>query len=239
MQNQYLKIISLFTITAFLSGNEIIPQETPDHNWNSHADVARKVKHKFEDLDTYTANFQIESTDGSSRKNMSGKLFFKQPGKIRFDFSAPAGDLIVSDGKILWIYIHKLRAVGKQDLTLDKKTQDNSKIFLATPGPGISRLFSKYHYRFDTTEQPRAIDGGMYFVMDLTQRVKVGGFENIKLFIDSETYLIKKAVGTDNLSRKTTIVFSNQKINPSIEGKLFQYKPEETTRVVLNPLVDE
>ena len=236
MHKKIVKLVSVFSLCFFFTLNETASQ---DHNWNSHADVARKVKETFEKMTAYSAAFNIVSTDGSSRKNMNGTLYYKQPGKIRFDFSSPSGDLIVSDGKILWIYINRLRAVGKQDLEIDKRDQDDSPIFLASPGPGISRLFSKYHYRFDTTQQPRPDDGGMYFVLDLNQRVKVGGFENIKLFIDAKTYLIKKAIGTDSISRETTIVFSNQKVDPSIEGKLFQYQPDESVRVVLNPLVND
>ena len=236
MQKNQAKIAAFFTLLFVFSINEAGSQE---HNWNSHADVARKVKETFEKMGAYSATFSIASVDGNSRRNMSGKLYYKQPGKIRFDFSSPAGDLIVSDGKILWIYINKLKAVGKQDLTMNKRNQDNSQIFLATPGPGITRLFSKYHYRFDSTQQPRQVDGGLYFVLDLSQRVKVGGFENIKLYIDAETYLIKKAIGTDNISRETTIIFNNQKVDPVLEGRIFQYEPPESVRVVLNPLVSE
>lgn len=216
-----------------------LPVTGQSHNWNSHAEVAKKVKQKFENLSTYSADFSITTTEGGRVKNMRGKLYYKSPGKIRYDFSSPQGDLIVSDGKMLWIYISRLKAVGKQDLTLNTKNEDNNKIFIGTPGPGITRLFSKYHYRFDSVEQPRQIDGKSVFVLDMDQRVKIGGFEKIKLYIDSTSYLILKAVGSDNLSRQTEIIFSNQSENPEIAGKLFQYNPPENVRVVLNPLVGE
>lgn len=209
------------------------------HHWNSHAEVAKKVKETFHDIDTYTANFVITTEEANIHRTMRGILYYKKGGKIRFDFTSPAGDFMVTDGKILWIYIRKLNAVGKQDLTLDLRDENNSKIFLATPGPGLERLFKKYHYRFDGVEQPRTVDGKSYFVLDMNQMVKIGGFERITLFIDSDTFLIAKAIGTDNLGKKTTVTFSNQTINPPLEGKLFQYSPDDRVRVVNNPLVTD
>jgi outer membrane lipoprotein carrier protein len=51
--------------------------------------------------------------------------------------------------------------------------------------------------------------------------------------------LIKKAVATDGFGRVTSIKFSSQKVNPPLEGKLFQFHPDDSMRVVFNPLVND
>jgi outer membrane lipoprotein-sorting protein len=209
------------------------------HNWASHAEVAKKTREKFNNVKTFSSEFRLTTVDGKTTRQMKGILHYGQGGKIRFDFHSPSGDFIVSDGKIMWIYIHRLGAAGKQDLSMDVKDENDGGIFLASPGPGLDRLFSKYHYRFDSMEQPREVDGKRAFVLDLTQRVKIGGFEAIKLFINPESFLIEKAIGTDSLGKRTTIEFFNQKIDPPLEGKIFQYSPGENVRVVNNPLVSE
>ncbi len=224
-------------LLLFLTGGLSLLAQS--HHWNSHAEVARKVMSTFEELETYTARFQIVTKEGRSTKKMSGKVYFSRPGKIRFDFTSPARDFIVSDGRILWIYMSRLRAVGKQDLRLDTKDENGRRIFLKNPGTGLKRLFRKYHYRFDTVEQPREVEGRSYFVMDLEQREKIGGYEKIKLFVDSDSYLVRRAVATDSFGRETTITFTDLKVNQPIEGKLFQYKPDDSVRVVSNPLVGE
>ncbi len=214
--------------------------QEPEHHWNSHADVARNVMEAFNVLDSYRASFSIKVSGAGNARSMSGRVYYSKPGKLRFEFDSPARDLIVSDGKILWIYINRLHAVGKQDLALDVKNENGRSIFMKDPDSGISRLFRKYHYRFDGTEQPRKMDdGSTYFVMDLEQREKVGGYENIKLFIDPQSYLIKRAIGKESSGKSATIEFSSIEKNPPVEGKLFQFKPDDSMRVVMNPLVNE
>ncbi len=206
---------------------------------HSHADVARKTIAVFKDLQSWSADFSIKIADGRTAKSMTGTVYYQNPGKVRWDFSNPAGDFILSDGKILWIYIRRINAAGRQSLDLDVKTRDGRDVFYKEPVSGLGRLFSRYHYRFDTVDQPKNTGDGQFFVMDLEQREKIGGYEKIQLFIDPETYLIKKATGVTQTGRESTVTFSNIKINPAIEGTRFQYQPEASVRVVPNPLVNE
>jgi len=205
----------------------------------SHADVARKVMEVYDKMGTYSAQFQITTQDSGNTKAMSGECFYEKPGKVRFQFDSPAGNLIVSDGRTLWVYIQRLNAAGKQDLRLQKKDESGKNIFTDAAGPGVSRLFRKYHYRFDKPEQPRSEDGTSVFVLDMEQREKTGGYEKIKLYVDSNSYLIRRAIASDGQGKTTTLVFRNGQPNPPLEGKLFQYNPPESVRVVPNPLVSE
>ncbi len=210
-----------------------------DRAWYSHAEVARKVQKTFEDLDHFTASFDMTTREGSRSKSLSGRVYYQKPGKIRYEFSRPAGNLIVSDGRIMWFYIRRLNAVGKQELTLKKQNASGRDIFTADPQSGLKRLFRKYHYSFDTPEQPRDVNGGRFFILDMEQREKIGGYERIKLFVDAESYLVKRAEAADGYGKETTITFSDMNTQRKLEGKLFQYQPDDGVRVVLNPLVKE
>ena len=158
-------------------------------------------------------------------------------GKMSFDFSSPAGNRIVSDGKTMWIKIARLNAVGKQDLTLQPK-EGNKDIFSVAPGPGLKRLFKRYHYKFDKIDQPRDVDGRPCYVLDMEQKEKVGGFEHILLFVDAEKFLVYKAVATDGSGETTTIVLKNIRTDIQLEGKVFQFQPDDNDQIVANPLVE-
>jgi outer membrane lipoprotein carrier protein len=41
-----------------------------------------------------------------------GTLYLKKPGKLRWEYSAPAPQEIVSDGKKLWVYTPELKQVN-------------------------------------------------------------------------------------------------------------------------------
>jgi len=216
-------------------------QSTPPHNWNSPSEVVKKIKKKFESIQSYSADFQIRTLENKKEKTMRGKCHYKRPGKIRYNFLEPDGDEIVSDGKILYIYIKKLNAVGKQDLTLDKKNSSGP-VFTANSPDGLNRLFKKYHYKFDIIEQPRLAfekDPTKYFVLDLDQRERIGGFEKMKLYVDSESYLIKKATAMDGRGKETTISFSNINFEDELEDGLFNFHMSGNAKIVNNPLVSE
>ncbi|MFN3247574.1 MAG: LolA family protein, partial [Leptonema sp. (in: bacteria)] len=106
-------------------------------------------------------------------------------------------------------------------------------------GRGVKHLFNDYHYKFDDINQPKEIDGKKYYVLDLEQKVKIGGYEKMRLFINADNFFIEKSIAEGSFGTKTTIEFSNIETNIELEGKLFQYTPPDNVRIVLNPLVSE
>jgi len=216
----------------------LFPLAAQEHLYSPQG-VAQKSKDIFDKMESFSSRFTINTVDGNRSRTMSGICYFQKPSKIRFEFSDPPGNLIVSDGHLLWVYISRLRIAGKQDLRLEIKNENDQPIFSDSPETGLARLFRKYHYRFDSEDQPRQEDGGKYFVLDMVQREKIGGYETIKLYIDAATYLIHKAVAADSYGKKTTITFQNPASDVAVQGSLFQYQPDESVRVVNNPLVNE
>lgn len=222
-----------------LYGLSVSAQDEPKHHWNNHAQVARQAIKKFEELNSIRGDFTIVSTDSGRSRNMSGRYYFQKPNKIRYEFRNPAGNLIVSNGKTMWYFIRRKNIVGRQDLTIKKKNSSGRDIFVSGVVSGLKRLFKKYHYHFDNPEQPRNIDGKEQFVLSMKQRTRIGGYETMILYVDAKTYLVTKASGEDGYGKKSTISFSNITINPSLEGKLFQYSPDNRVRVVKNPFVKD
>ena len=237
-QPLFTKLTLVFMGLILLSPDSLFSQA---HNWNSPSEVVKNVKKKFADMKSYTADFKIQTVNNKKITNMKGKATYKSPGKIRYEFAEPDGDLIVSDGKTLWIYIKKINAVGKQDLEINKQNTSGEPIFQSASPAGLNRLFRKYHYKFDNISQPRNAnnDGKSYFVLSLEQREKIGGFENMLLFIDAETYLVKKTIATDSRGKQTTIEFVNMVLDPEVEDGTFNYHISGNSKIVNNPLVSD
>ncbi len=236
------QILLLIVLGAtFLLPRASFAQTNAPHNWHSPSEVVKKIKKKFEAVQTYGADFTIKTVENKKEKTMKGHCLYKRPGKIRYNFSDPEGDEIVSDGKTLYIYIKKLNAVGKQDLNIDKKNSSGP-IFTANSPDGLNRLFKKYHYKFDIIEQPRIVfekDDTKYFVLDLDQRERIGGFEKMKLYVDSESYIIKRAIAMDGRGKETTISFSSINFEEEIEDGIFNFHISGNAKIVNNPLVSE
>ncbi|HNO24421.1 MAG TPA: outer-membrane lipoprotein carrier protein LolA, partial [Leptospiraceae bacterium] len=80
-------------------------------------------------------------------------------------------------------------------------------------------------------------DGKSYFVLALEQREKIGGFEFMTLYVDSDSYLIQKAKGRDARGKETVIEYSNINLNPDFEDGIFKYSISGNAKIVNNPLV--
>ncbi|HRP69262.1 MAG TPA: outer membrane lipoprotein carrier protein LolA [Turneriella sp.] len=200
-------------------------------------DIARQMQAKFKTLKTYQANFTLNIKDMNKTKVSSGVATYAEGGKLNFTFNQPAGDLIVSNGQMLYVYVSRLRAVGKQPLK--NKDKDGKPLFVAGTAEGLSNLFRRYHYRFDTPEQPRDVEGGKYFVLELKEKEITGGYDKITLFVKSDSYLIEKMHASSPSGRTVELTFSNIRLNPDIDPKLFQFKEPDNAKIVDNPLTTE
>ncbi len=228
LMRHFLVVILSFPIYLFAQA----------HNWNSPSEVVKKIKKKYSQIQTMTSEFQIQTSSSKKVKTMSGTSFYKNPGKIRYEFTEPTGDLIVSDGKTVWIYIKRIEAVGKQDLEIQKTNASGETIFPTNTPPGLFRIFRKYHYKFDSINQPqKGKDGKDYFVLVLEQREKIGGFEYMTLYVDAQDYLIRKAIGKDSRGKETSIEFNKIEIDKELEDGLFNYHVSGKVKIVNNPLV--
>jgi len=67
-------------------------------------DLAQRVDHHYNNLKSLKADF-TESYEGLGRtRTESGTLLLQKPGRMRWDYSRPAGKLFLLDGKYAWFY---------------------------------------------------------------------------------------------------------------------------------------
>lgn len=67
----------------------------------------------FDDMRTLTAQFdqQVKDADGALIQHSQGQLWLQRPGRFRWDYVLPYRQLIVGDGKQVWIYDEDLEQV--------------------------------------------------------------------------------------------------------------------------------
>jgi outer membrane lipoprotein carrier protein len=88
-------LLSLFLFLVLPSSAE--PQPTTH-------DLAQRVDHQYNSLRSLKAEF-TESYEGLGRtRTESGTLLLQKPGRMRWDYSRPAGKLFLLDGKHAWFY---------------------------------------------------------------------------------------------------------------------------------------
>lgn len=197
------------------------------------SDVVDNIKKNYSKLESYQANFSILSVKGDKKTTQTGVLRFKATDKLLMEFYQPARQKIVSDGKMMWIYIPSMNVVAEQDLMTD------SGLFTSGSEAGLNRLFSKYHYRFASKDEPEAMpDGTKMYTMVLKQKESRGGYKTINLWI-SEDFFIRKAEGFTSSGKKVEITLSDIKTNVDLPNGIFKFDIPATARVIKNPMISE
>jgi outer membrane lipoprotein-sorting protein len=202
-------------------------------------DIVKGVRQKFKSFNTYEAQFQIVMEKGNKSDFRQGAIYFRKPDKVHMKFTYPYNQVVISDGKFIWIYLPNLKLLGKQDLT--KKSEDG--FFSKATPVGLDRLFSLYHYTFQKGEQPRkgSILKGkeeVFYVLHLRQKVITSGFKEMEVWVDTG-FLVRKVVAENALGKKITMEFSNIQTDKSFDDSLFTFneKDYKVKGIVQNPLV--
>lgn len=154
--------------------------------------------------ETYTVN-------GKPRKSESGDLYLRKPGRMRWDYKAPAGKLFLSDGKEVYLYTPSDNSAEKMKL----KESDDMRAPLAFL---LGKLeFEKEFQNFQTTQS-----GGGSLKITATPKSDRLPYREVDFFVTPE-YKIRKLNITGQDSSVLTFVLSNEQVNPPLDDKIFRF----------------
>jgi outer membrane lipoprotein carrier protein len=99
-----IRRLSVFLLLPILA-TCLHPQQLAPSAKDSAKDLAQRVDRHYNQLHSLKAGF-TESYDGFGRaRTESGTLLLLKPGRMRWDYSSPAGKLFLLDGKYAWFYV--------------------------------------------------------------------------------------------------------------------------------------
>jgi outer membrane lipoprotein carrier protein len=182
----------------------------------------------FADTGAMRAKFTqtVEGGAFSQPKLSTGTLMMQRPGRFRWDYKTPYKQLILADGKRLWIYDPDLMQVVVKPLEV--ALGDTPALLLSSEGLGGSRSLQE---RFVITELNHAREG-LYWVQ-LLPRDKNASFQELQLGF-GKRYL-RRMILVDGFGQKTTLVFSDIEVNAKVKAGSFQFKPPKGVDVIGNP----
>ena len=94
----------LAVAAILLSAGLCAQQAAPSALEPSAHELAQRVDHHYNGLHSLRARF-TESYEGlGTQRTESGTLLLLKPGRMRWDYSSPAGKLFLLDGKYAWFY---------------------------------------------------------------------------------------------------------------------------------------
>ena len=170
-------------------------------------------------LDYFQADFTqtVKSQDGSIQDQTQGQVWLQSPDKLRWVYSGEFPEIIVADGKNIWIYDVSLEQVTVKPQS-DQAT-DSPLMVLAD----VSQLDTQ----FQVTELGEFED---MMLLELKSLDSESDFERILLGLEPGG--IRMMVMEDAFGQRTEIHFENALINPPADPDLFLFTPPEGTDVV-------
>lgn len=171
---------------------------------------AEKLENYLKGLRSLSSKFEQTTltSDGGPMAKSKGTLYLKRPGKFRWEYDSPVEQVIVADGKRVWLHDLELDQVSHQ--SEDKALNGTPAQLLAADEP-IDRHFKVLPWdggdgREWVELRPKDKDSQV-------TRIRIG-FIGDRL----DTLLME-----DSFSQLTRFTFTRTKRNPKLDNDLFRF----------------
>jgi outer membrane lipoprotein carrier protein len=182
--------------------------------------LLRQVESRYNQAKTLEVLFTESYTPpGKAVRTESGRLMLRKPGRMRWDYAQPKGKLFVSDGKELWLYTPVDNRAEKMKL---QASED-----MRAP---LAFLLGKLNFEKEFRNiQSRPDGGGTRIIAEpSTDNLPYSAVE----FLVTPDFHIREVKVTGFDKSTLAFAFDQEKTNPPLDAKLFQFKPPIGAKIV-------
>jgi outer membrane lipoprotein carrier protein len=178
-------------------------------------DVLRTLKgieDRYNKAQTLQVTFTESYTSKGRKRTENGELFLRKPGRMRWQYTAPAGKMFISDGKFVYYYSPDENRAEKMKL---KETED-----MRAP---LAFLLGRLQFQNDFREFRTQPDGENVFITAIPKSDKLPYSE--VTFLVSPDFVIRwlRVRGQDGSDLEFS--FAGEKRNPPISDAMFRFTP--------------
>jgi outer membrane lipoprotein carrier protein len=180
-------------------------------------DVVREIETVYSRMTDLRADFTQTAFNKSLNQTIParGTVYLKKGGKLRWEYTEPTPQEIVSDGKKLWVYTPTLNQANVADAPEALAGPAGS--FLA----GLGRLRTEFQVRFLSPAQPKDAEGN--WALDLTPKQPLPTLTRLILSVDPKSWEIRKAIVHDQFENTVTMRFTKMAVNSGLPEKTFTF----------------
>jgi outer membrane lipoprotein carrier protein len=172
------------------------------------------IQRQYEKVLTFEADFTQRSYVKMMNQTQSvkGTVKIKKPGKMKWVYGAPDTQILISDGKNLWLYVPEEEQATKVPVE-SIYSSNTPALFLA----GKGKLTRSFNVESVSQENQNIL-------VTLVPKNEDQGLARLILHADKKNYQITGSTVYDKLGNKTEIRFSRIRINREIPEEQFQLK---------------
>ena len=176
------------------------------------------VQEKLNALHTMKANFsQVVKAKRREISRGTGTMALARPGRFRWQTRQPMAQLLVADGKKLWIYDVDLEQVSVKKQ--GKSIAGMAALFLSGENNTVGRDFS-------VTMSEKGHQSSFF----LKAKSHQSNFQQVNLVFEGAALMHISLY--DQLGQYTDVTLTNVQVNPKLAASLFQFKTPKGVDVV-------
>jgi outer membrane lipoprotein carrier protein len=175
--------------------------------------ILKGVEEHYNRTQTLQVSFGESFTMQGHKRTEKGDLYLRKPGRMRWQYSTPAGKLYVSDGKYIYSYIPSENRAERINF---KETED-----MRAP---LAFLLGRLNFHDDFRDFRQQPDGrGDLFITGIPKSDKLPYTE--VTFLVSPDSVIRYLSVKGQEGSVTEFTFEGEKKNPPLSDSLFRFKP--------------
>ncbi len=227
------KVVTLAVLSAF---GAVLVASAQEPARLSARQVGSLVQSFYDQTTSFQAQFrQTQYTKVYDRTTRArGTVVFKKPGKMRWDYDEPNGQVFVSDGERLVVYQPPDEG-ERHGQTIERAVTDDQLPLAFSFLTGTGRLERDFRMRLlDPSRQ--GFRGG--YVLELRPRRPTTHYDRVLFFVrivgegSERAGYIQRVLIIDSAGNRNRFDFRNPRFNAEVEDSRFRYTPPPGTRRV-------
>ncbi|MBL9006041.1 MAG: outer membrane lipoprotein carrier protein LolA [Myxococcales bacterium] len=189
--------------------------------------IVDRIQKLYEGTQNLKARFSQTLQTAMGKRQASGVLRLKKPGKMRWDYEKPEKKLFVTDGSILWMYEPEDEQAFRQPLNSSQLPAQVSFLF------GKGRLSDEFEISYLDGQKLGTVGD---LVLKLVPKKATAQYKHLFFVVDGKTGMVKETVLFDQQGGSNHIVFSAIETNlkADIDDSRFAFTPPPNTKII-NP----
>ena len=185
-------------------------------------DLLEDLRATYEDTADLTARFvqTAHLVAAGMDREATGRVVFKKGGKMRWEYEGDDPQILVSDGKTLWIYQVRDRTVLRQDLAAL---------------PESSRLALDLLTGFQGVEKAFNLESCGEWCLALVPKEARPDLTRVLVDLTSGGKEVRSVTTEDPLGNRTTVEFQDLRRNQGVPDETFAFRAPEGVQILDMP----
>lgn len=187
--------------------------------------VVGQLQKEYERTAAIKAKFAQTLAGPTGKRQASGTVLLKKPGKMRWDYEKPEKKLFVADGTNLWVYEPEDEQAFKQSLSSSQLPTQVSFLF------GRGKLLDDFEVSY---LDGQGLGEPADLVLKLVPKVATAQYRYLVFVVSPTTHLVKETLLFDQQGGSNHIVFSTIETNPKtgVDDSRFAFTPPANTKII-------